>query len=226
MMRITLILSVCLCCCMVITSQAQAPPRDDQQFWHETQFIKPLTERADLMIAGVLRAGRARQRPVDERIGAGVKFKLNQYLSFTPLYFYVDQQPFAGRRINEHRLIADLTVKVRLGKFTLTNRNRYEHRIRHRERDFEVYRNRLLIDHPAKLGSFTFKPFVGSEVFYSSLRGNDLRRQGWSRARYLGGVNKQFNERLYGELFYVRQQDGFSRPGNVHAIGTLLRVLL
>jgi hypothetical protein len=217
-------MSVWLC---ATVTQAQAPPRDDHQFWHETQLIKPLNEakNRDLWIFGILRTGRELSRPVDERIGAGVAFKFKKHFTFLPFYLYTDQQPFAGRNIHEHRLVAEFTIKVPVGKFTVSDRNRYERRVRHNERDFGVYRNRLFIDHPAKLGSFTFKPFIGTELWYST-QTTGGREQGWFRARYFAGINKQLKPNLYGELFYVRQQDGVARPGNVHAVGTLLRYVL
>ncbi len=214
----------------VINVHAQTsatPPRDDHQFWHETQIVKPLNEAKtqNLVIIGILRIGRELRRPVDERIGAGVSFRFKKYFTFMPFYLYTDQQPFAGRHINEHRLVAELTIKVPVGQFTFTDRNRYERRVRHREADFGVYRNRLFIDHPAKLGSFALKPFVGAEIFYST-QTTGGRPQDLVRARYLAGINKQITPNLYGELFYLRQQDGVARPGNVHAIGTFLRYTL
>lgn len=212
---------------LVFTSNAASaqnnPPREDNQFWHETQLVKHLNEdkTKSLLILGILRTGRDFRRPVDERIGAGMMFKLNKYLTFTPFYLYTDQQPFAGRHINEHRLVAELTIKVPLGKFTFTDRNRYERRVRHRERDFGVYRNRLFIDHPAKIGSFAFKPFVGAEYWYANQTTSAAKD--WLRMRYFAGINKQLTPQLYGEVFYLRQDDGLARPGNLHGVGTLLR---
>lgn len=206
-------------------AQTVAPPRDDQQFWNETQVIKPLTQAKDLLVIGVLRTGRNWQRPVDERIGVGVAFKLNKYLTLQPTYFYVDQQPYAGFRISEHRLIMNATGKATLGKFTFTDRNLLERRVRHTTRDFTVYRNRLQLDHPAQIGSFKFKPFLADEVWYSTQTGS-AGRLGWFRNRISAGIIKQFNERFNAEFFYLRQDDGKLRPGNVHAIGTLLRVYL
>lgn len=204
-------------------AQTPAPPRDDQQFWNETQFIKPLAKNKDLIVIGVLRIGRAWQRPVDERIGAALAFKLNKYLMLQPTYFYVDQQPYAGLRIREHRLIMNATGKVTLGKFTLTDRNLYERRVRHVTRDFTIYRNRLQVDHPVQIGSFKFKPFVADEVFYSTQTGS-AGAFGWFRNRISAGIIKQFSDRFNAEFFYLRQDDGKARPGNVHALGTLFRV--
>jgi Protein of unknown function (DUF2490) len=206
-------------------AQPPLPPREDRQFWSETQIIKPLKDDRDLIIIGVVRFGREFQRPVDERIGGGIAFKLNKYLTVMPTYLYVDQQPYEGTRISEHRLIFNLTGKIALGKFTLTDRNLLERRVRHKSRDFTMYRNRLQIDHPARLGRFQFKPFLADEIFYSTQAG-PYGRQGWFRNRIAAGIIKQFGKRLNAEFFYLYQSDGISRPGNIHAIGTLFRIYL
>ena len=218
-----LVITALCCASFSVYAQTPTPPRDDQQFWNETQFIKSLTKTKDLIVIGVLRIGRDWQRPVDERIGAGVAFKLNKYLTLQPTYFYVDQQPYAGFRIREHRLIMNATGKVTLGKFTFTDRNLYERRVRHVTRDFTVYRNRLQVDHPAQIGSFKFKPFIADEVWYST-QSNSAGEFGWFRNRISAGIIKQFSNRFNAEFFYLRQDDGIARPGNVHAIGTLFRV--
>jgi hypothetical protein len=207
------------------SAYSQTPPREDNQFWHETQVIKPLKKTQDLVIIGVLRVGRDFQRPVDERIGAGWAFKLSPYLTIMPTYVYVDQQPFAGRRIQEHRVILNATAKFNLGQFTFTDRNLIERRVRHASGDFTVYRNRLQIDHPVRIGNFKFKPFLADEVWYSTQPGQS-GRQGWFRNRISAGIIKQFGEHFNAELFYLRQDDGILRPGNVQVIGTLFRVFL
>jgi hypothetical protein len=210
--------------CPFTAAQAQTtPPREDNQFWHETQLIKPVSKNKDLIIIGVLRVGRDFARPVDERIGAGLAFKPSQYLTIMPTYVYVDQQPFAGRRIQEHRLIFNATVKFKLGELAVTDRNLIERRVRHATRDFTVYRNRLQLDYPARLGEFKFKPFVADEIWYSTQAGAQAR-QGWFRNRISAGIIKQFGERFNAEFFYLRQTDGILSPGDVHALGTLFRV--
>ena len=200
-------------------------PRDDKQFWSETQVIKPAGKNKELIVIGVLRTGRDFARPVDERIGAGLNFKLNKHLSIIPTYVYVDQQPYDGRRIQEHRLILNATVKFNAGAFALMDRNLLERRVRHSSADFTVYRNRLQIDHPAKIGSFKFKPFIADEIWYSTQTSN-AKTLGWFRNRISAGIIKQFGERFSADIFYLRQNDGVSFPGNVHAIGTLFKIYL
>ena len=225
LLHIWAVLLLLSCCFANTQAQTPLPPREDKQFWSETQIIKPLTDDKDLIIIGVVRFGREIQRPVDERIGGGVAFKLNKYLTLMPTYLYVDQQPFEGNRISEHRLILNLTGKIGLGKLTFTNRNLIERRVRHNSRDFTMYRNRLQIDHPARLGRFHFKPFLADEIFYSTQPGTK-GRLGWFRNRISAGIIKQINRSLNAEFFYLYQHDGTSRPGNIHAVGTLIRIYL
>jgi uncharacterized protein DUF2490 len=208
------------------TADAQsAPPRDDRQFWSEIQFIKPLVKDIDLVAIATLRIGREWQRPVDERVGAGVAFKVNRYLTIMPTYLYVDQQPYAGLRISEHRTVLNATGRFKVGELTITDRNLIERRLRHAGPDFLIYRNRLQLDHPARLGAFKFKPFLADEVWYST-QPLPTGRPGWFRNRISAGIIKQLNERVNAEFFYLYQHDGVFRPGNVHAVGTLFRVLL
>ncbi|MFN7945934.1 MAG: DUF2490 domain-containing protein [Blastocatellia bacterium] len=212
--------AVSLFFCLTITALAQTPPRNDTQFWNETQLAVPVSKKTDLVLTGGLRFGREISRPVDERIGAGIAFKPNRHFTIQPHYLYVAQQPFAGRKVFEHRLNLEATVRVFPGRFTIADRNRIERRVRHSSRDFTVYRNRLQIDHPARLGNFKFKPFVASEVFYDSSAST------WTRNRFSVGIIREFSSRFTGEFFYLRQNDGRARPGNLHVIGTVFRIRL
>ncbi len=203
------------------TSYAQTvveEPREDIQFWNETQIIMPMNERMDLMLFGVLRIGRDLSRPVDERGGVGIAMKPSKYLSIIPTWLYVAQQPTATRKNIEHRLIFNATFKFPLGKFAFTDRNLIERRLRNSREDFTMYRNRLQIDHPARLGSFKFRVFVADEAWYDSLQ------NAWTRNRVSTGIIKQFSPHFTAEFFYLRQNDGRARPGNAHVIGTLFRL--
>lgn len=213
-------LLLCLFALPVRSQTTVLPSREDTQSWNELQLIVPLKKQLDLIFIGVLRLGRDISHPVDERIGAGLAFKVNKYVTFTPTYIYLAQQPWPNRKNFEHRLIPNLTVRFPVGKFNVTDRNLFEWRVRHALKDFFMYRNRLQIDHPARIGDFDFRIFVADEVFYSG----DLNQ--WWRNRVSTGISKQFNKHFIGDFFYLYQHDGFARPGNVHALGTFLRVIL
>jgi hypothetical protein len=68
-------------------------------------------------------------------------------------------------------------------------------RLRHSTPDFVVYRNRLQLDHPARLGEFRFKPFLADEVWYSN-QPLPTGSPGWFRNRISAGIIKQLSERF------------------------------
>ncbi|MEY4168918.1 MAG: hypothetical protein RIR52_2742 [Acidobacteriota bacterium] len=201
------------------------PPRSDNQFWNETQLVKPLSERRDLVLIGGLRIGRGWGRPVDERLGAGVAFKLNRHLTIQPTYLFVAYQPFPGREFTEHRLVFNLTGRVKLKNFNIADRNLIERRVRPTGADFTTYRNRLMVDHPVRLGSVKFNPFIANELWYTT-QPVATGRFGWSRNRFSVGILKQFTPKFYAEIHYLHQNDGLSRPGNIHTVMTFFRYTL
>lgn len=204
---------------------AVTPPTEDHQFWNEFQLVKHTGQKTDLVLIGVLRIGRDWARPVDERVGVGYAFKLNKYLTVMPTYLHVEYQPYPTKNIHEERLVLNVTGKASLGKFTFTDRNLIERRVRPSVKDFTVYRNRLQIDHPAHLGHFAFKPYVADEVWHSTQTGTN-GEFGWFRNRISVGVIKQLTEHLSGDFFVLYQSDGLSRPGNIPVVGTLFRYTL
>lgn len=208
-----------LCFAGNITAQTQSAPRDDTQSWNEVELSLPLNKRADLEFYGQLRVGRDLSHLVDERVGIGFSFKPNKYLNLEPSYRYIAAQPVAGRSTREHRLSFEATVSVPVRGFTLSDRNLVDRRLRSSGNTTQ-YRNRLQVEHPVTISGREFKIFAADEVFY------DSRERAWIRNRFSVGVSKKFNKRFTGEFYYLRQNDGFSRPGDLHVIGTKLGVRL
>ncbi len=200
-----------------IAQSPQSTSRDDTQSWNEVELSLPLNERVDLEFYGQLRVERNLSHLVDERAGIGFSFKPNKYLNLEPSYRYIAAQPFAGRSTRENRLSFEATVSVPVCGFTLSDRNLIDRRLRSSGNTTQ-YRNRLQVEHPVTLGGTQFKVFVADEVFY------DSRERAWIRNRFSVGVSRKFSERYTGEIYYLRQNDGFSRPGDLHVIGTTLRV--
>lgn len=198
----------------------QTNTRADVQEWNDVQISTPVTKIVDFVLYGTLRIGRNVTHPVDERVGAGFSFKLGKFLTVTPWYLHINTQPFASTQLYENRLNVAGTIKVPLGKFTLSDRNLFERRLRHPGGDSKRYRNRLQVDHPLTLGSVKLSVFAADEVFY------DWSFNAWVRNRFSTGVSKVWNKRLTTDVYYLRQNDGHSRPGNLHVLGNTVRIRL
>jgi hypothetical protein len=196
-----------------IAGSAQVLDRSDTQNWNDVYLTVPVTGPFDVILQGTIRNGRNISRPVDERLGLGLSFRAGKYVTVVPNYLYIGMQPFEGRRIFENRLSLLTAVRFPVGRFTITDRNLFERRIR-RPLNSTRYRNRLQIERPIGPKDHKLSLYVSDEIFY------DWTFDAWVRNRAAIGVSKVVNQHMTVELYYMRQNDSHSVPGNLHVIGT------
>lgn len=201
-------------------ASAQLVDHTDNQIWSDVQVAVPMTKDIDFNILGTLRLGRDISRPVDERLGLGFTFRFGQHLQIAPNYLYIGTQPVRNRRGWESRLSLPVTLRFNVQKFRLSDRNLFERRIRNPGITSTRYRNRLQVEHPVGSTKLGLSLFVADEVFY------DWSIDRWVRNRFTVGGSKVINKHLTQELYYLRQNDGVSIPGDLNVIGTTLRIKL
>jgi Protein of unknown function (DUF2490) len=194
--------------------------RDDKQLWNEVQLTAPLYEKIDLVLGGSLRLGRDVSHLVQERISVGFAFNPSKHFTLTPSYLYQSTQPLPDQKTFENRLALNGAFRFALGKFALSDGNQIERRFISSRPAFTRYRNRLRIEHPVSLGDIKFDAFVADEVFY------DWSVKAWARNRFSVGIKKQINRHCTGEVFYLRQNDAHSHPGDLNVAGITLRIRL
>jgi len=201
-------------------ASAQIIDRADNQLWNDVQVAVPLTKNIDFNMLGTLRLGRDISRPVDERLGTGFTFRFGQHLQIAPNYLYIGMQPFRNRRVWESRLSLPVTLRFDVDKFRISDRNTFERRIRRPGINSTRYRNRLQVEHPVGTKEWGLSLYVADEVFY------DWSVDRWVRNRFTVGGTKVFNKHFTQDIYYMRQNDGVSIPGDLNVIGTTLRVKL
>lgn len=201
-------------------AQAALPvPEDDTQMWHDAQASVALSKEVDFNLFGTVRFGRDLTHLVDRRAGVGFTFKLGKYLTLAPWYLNIATRPVAGRKGNENRLHLAATVRFPAGEFTISDRSLFERRLRF-PLSSTRYRNRFQIEHGFKPNGVQLTLFASDEVFY------DWSVDDWVRNRFAAGVSRRFNKYLTTDLYYMRQNDGRSRPGDLHVIGVTYRIRL
>jgi Protein of unknown function (DUF2490) len=213
------IFTLIILCFAVSLAKAQTTvDEEDFQSWNDVQLTLPLNKQFDFIVTGTLRFGNNVERLVDRRIGAAVNFKVTSWLSLQPIYTNIVTTPRNARRRNENRLSFAATYRFPFKKFTLTDRNMFERRFRS-PRNSTRYRNRLQLEVPLK-NFYDTRFFVSDEIFY------DWSLEKWSRNRFSVGLGKAINKRLTLDVYYMRQNDGTTVPGDLNVIGTTWRIRL
>ena len=210
---------LCTLCLSVAEAFGQVD-RTDNQFWSDVQLAIPVTKDFDANILGTFRIGRDFSHPIDERVGVGFTFRFGKYFTVAPNYLGIGMQPFAGRRVWENRLTLPVTLRFNAGDFRLSDRNQLERRLRNSGIKSTRYRNRFQVEHPIGQKDWQLSLFIADEVFYDWL----VNR--WVRNRFSIGGSKIFNKHFTQDLYYLRQNDRVSIPGDLNVIGTVLRFRL
>ncbi|HTG94276.1 MAG TPA: DUF2490 domain-containing protein [Pyrinomonadaceae bacterium] len=201
-------------------SSQTALDQTDTQQWNDVIFSLPISKQVDFNMFGTLRFGRDISRPVDERFGVGATWRIGQLLSLVPAYLHIETQPFEGRKLHEDRLNIAAILRFEAHRFRFSDRNLVERRFRSPGIVSTRYRNRLQVEHPVGPDKIKLSLFASDEVFY------DWSVDDWVRNRFAAGIIKPLNKNITLEVYYLRQNDGRSLPGDLHAIGTTWRIKL
>ena len=212
-------LTILFVCLGQAAAQSRVPESDNQS-WNDVQITVPVTKQVDFTMQATLRLGDNFSQAVDQRWGVGFVFKLNKYFSLNQLYFHREARPPNGRPEREERVTLGAMVRFPAGKFTISDRNWFERRWREPQVDAWRYRNRLQVEHPFKIGKKKFTWFVADEVFY------DWSLHVWPRNRAAAGISRVLNKHLTVDLYYTRQNDSHTRPGDLNIIWSTWRIKL
>lgn len=216
-----IVVVISLACSAVASAQTPTPVDDeDFQSWNDLQITVPLNKRVDLLLQATFRFTQNLSRFNEGRVGAGFAFKLNKAVTFSPIYTYIESRNSAGAFRTEHRYGLRGTYKFPTKSFGLSHRSIYEYRVRSSGNSWR-YRPSLTFEKalPARFMSKA-KFYITEEPFYISTTGK------FSRNRFSIGINKTLNAHLSLDIYYLRQNDGFSHPGDLNVLGTSWKIHL
>lgn len=222
--RALLLLFILLFLAVTIQPQNTGTEASEFNIWTDTSVTYPLIRETDgagkefdrlsLTIFGTLRFGRKdRLRPVDERIGDGLNYRINNNFSLATDVFYRDSQPVAGRRGQETRIRFAAVLEKKWPGFSLNNRQQIEFRQRRSRRDDIRYKPRLRINIPiTREKKEIITPFFSTEPYYN------VSNEKWTRNEIFVGFGKKLCRRLGTDFYYLNVRDA-DQPRRVQGIG-------
>jgi hypothetical protein len=198
------------------SAQIIAVPIDheDIQSWNETQLTVPLSVHFDFLTRLNLRFVNNLTNLNDERFVMGFVWKPSKALSISPAYIYVDDGNPPRKFRLENRFNLAATYRFPIKSFGLSHRSSIERRLRRSSRSWR-YRTQLSFDKDLPVTFISkSKFFMSEEVYYDSLA------KRFSRNRFSIGITKMLSPHLSLDVYYMRQNDGIARPGDLNVIGT------
>ncbi len=199
-----------------IAGLAQSPQSDNEdiQSWNEIELSIPLSEKVELSLNTTYRFGDNISRFNEGRVGAGLEVELHKSFSVAGGYNYIEARDSSERFRTEHRYRVNGVYRFPIKAFNLSHRSQYEYRVRSSGNSWR-YRPSITIEKklPDSFLANT-KVFLTEEPFYVSTQDR------FSRNRISAGIKKKVSDHFSLDIYYLRQNDGTSRPGDLHVIGT------
>lgn len=219
MKKLALLLAVFAVFASAADAQALQPePQDDIQSWHELQLTVPLSKKFDFFTGLSARIGKNTTRFNDGRYTIGFTWKPHKALSFSPYYTSIRARNAIRRFRMEHRMQLRGVYRFPFKSFGLSHRSLYEYRVRGLVTQWR-YRPSLTFEKDIPKNFIpAAKFFVTEEPFYDSLT------KKFSRNRFTVGISKTLSEKVAVDVYFMRQNDGFSRPGDLSVIGTTWKI--
>ena len=200
-------------------TRARAQDDEDVQSWNDIQLTTAITKKIDVFFKITMRFGKNVSRLTDARFAFGTVLKPVKSLSISPFYWSIEARNTAGLYKTEHRLNLSATYRLPIKKFGLTHRSTYEYRIR----AVKSWRYRAQMTFDKDIPKHVVpdvKFFIGDAVFYDSATGK------FSRNRFNIGITKTVNKNLAVDIYYMRQNDGFTHPGDLNTVWTAWKIKL
>lgn len=172
----------------------------DWQFWNTDGVEHKLDDRFTVKAEAEFRFGDDMSDFYYGQIEAGVAMKATDWFEAAALFRHVEEKKAAGW-MEENRPAIDGTFSAKLAGFKISDRSRFEYRIKEGGDDFWRYRNRIKVDAPWKWTRFKLQPYVSDE-FYVDFDANEINQ---NRAR--AGIGATLAKNLKGDLYYMLRSD-------------------
>jgi hypothetical protein len=189
----------------------------DTQLWSEIHTTTMLNSNWDLVANGQLRFGDDISSLIQESMQMGFNLKVCDYLTISPTYRYINNDPADGSNSHENRAAVLGTVHFPLSGFHVSLGNEFEYRLRDPQTDSWRYRPRLTIEHPIGPSPWNLSAYLSGEGFYDSEHSRIVRNRAYA------GFRKKLMQNLTLDLYYMRQDEYVTNPDDLNVVGIALR---
>jgi hypothetical protein len=130
----------------------------------------------------------------------GVKYAVLDWLDVDVFYRFIGDKE-GGSWALEFRPRADAILEYFWKHFGISDRNRFEYRIRADYNSYGRYRNKLKFLFPFEAWGYPFHPYVADEIFV------DLNGGRFERNRIYGGLDFMFSKHVGMDIYYFWQYE-------------------
>ena len=191
-------------------------PRQDFEIRTDFDAAHAVSRNTDFLVTGGLHYSHDQGHIVYRKFSTGFAYHWHNFLTLEPYYqFSQNDEPLRLYQY-ENRLAFATIVGAPLKHWRVSDRNLAELRFVVHRQEWR-YRNRLEFRRPLNIERRKLSVFVWDEVSYSTWLGR------WYRNRVALGAERKVSRRVSVEAYFLHQNDGYSRPGNLDGVEITLK---
>jgi len=203
---------------LILTASSSFATGSDSQLWTEIHTTTALNTALDVLVNAQLRFAEDMAEFVQESHQVGINYKVCDYLTISPSYRQIYNQPSDGSSSSqETRAVFLATAHFPIDELHISFGNEFEYRFRYPQTDSWRYRPRITIEHPIGPSPWDLSGYLADEGFY------DSDYSTFTRNRAYAGIKKKLMQNLTLDLYYMRQYDINANPGVLNVLGLALR---
>jgi len=173
-------------------------PFEDRQAWLELKFEYNFTKKLSLVTSEEIRYYKNYSRLSQFLTDLGLEYDLNDFITAGLFYRYrinPDENEF------RNEIYSNLNIKLKIGKFLLTDRTRIHIKFRHYKSTINNLRNMLTLNYDINK---SIRAYLSAELFYRFFyeKGDRL-----TQGRYYIGTKFRFDRQHQIDLFFMKEQE-------------------
>jgi hypothetical protein len=194
-------------------------PQANAQVWGEVDLTVPVAPNVSATALAVDRNGEGLPNPTLAGGGLTLDARAGHWTFTLGDLGVAARSAVSGKTVDVDVPLGAVAYGWSLAGLNFDDRSRIE-RLDGLPGDPWRYRNRLQVSHPLEGLGPIGAVFASDEAFY------DFSRQKWDRNRAQVGFSVHVARRQRLDIYYLRQDDRYARPGTLHALGLAYRVVL
>jgi len=193
---------------------ARAQTSQAYEFWPEIDLVYRFDDSNKAIVMGSTTRNRDSGTAYQGEVGASFDHRFTDFFSARVGYRHANA--LDGSSFREDRLLTEQTFRVRLpAKVMVDFRTRED--FRWLDTGYSMrFRERIQVQRDTTIGTYTFTPYVSSEVYF------DTRYDQFARYRLIAGTNFPIHGPLSIEPYLAHQVDSAPSSKIVDAIGLIL----
>lgn len=201
-----------------------AQATDDAGLWTTFNLDKKLHDKFSLFLTEEFRLRENFSRVNLFYTDFGAEVRPTKFLKVALSYRLIEKNLIDDNFSFRHRIMLDITLKKKAGKFTLSYRNRTQREVRDVNSSESGYlpewysRNKFTVKYELNKH---LNPYVAAEFRYQISDPRALESDGlWHRNRYSAGLDyKKSDKHTFGVYYLIQQEYNVSSPQNLYILG-------